>query len=160
MLFAAFTSAYIVRQGLSDDWQSATIPGILWPNTLILVASSLTLERARKLSKNQHRFSHWWMATVGLGIIFLLGQFWAWRQLTLNGIYLSSNPSSSFFYLLTATHGVHLLGGLAGLQLVCWRVWQGNHAAPRSTILGVTALYWHFMSGLWVYIFLLFLIWG
>jgi cytochrome c oxidase subunit III len=158
MLFAAFTSAYVVRKGLSDDWRATAFPGILWLNSMVLLASSFTLEKARRWRQIQARFQSWWWATTGLGMIFLIGQILAWQQLVAGGVYVNTNPSSSFFYLLTGTHAVHLLGGVIALLYLSWRVWQRNSGGLGATALGVTALYWHFMDGLWIYLFLLLLI--
>ena len=158
MLFAAFTSAYVVRKGLSDDWQATAFPGILWVNSMVLLASSFTLEKARRWRQVQERFQGWWWATTGLGIIFLIGQVLAWQELVAGGVYVNTNPSSSFFYLLTGTHAVHLLGGVLALLYLSWRVWRRNSGGLGATALGVTALYWHFMDGLWIYLFLLLLI--
>jgi cytochrome c oxidase subunit 3 len=160
MLFAAFTSAYIVRKGLSDDWRATAFPGILWLNSMVLLASSFTLEKARRWRQVQARFQGWWCATTGLGMIFLIGQIVAWQQLVAGGVYVHTNPSSSFFYLLTGTHAVHLLGGVIALLYLSWRVWRRNSGSLGATALGVTALYWHFMDGLWIYLFLLLLIAG
>jgi len=91
-------------------------------------------------------------------MIFLMGQILAWQELAAGGVYLSTNPSSSFFYLLTGTHAVHLLGGVIALLYLSWRVWRRNSGGLGATALGVTALYWHFMDGLWIYLFLLLLI--
>ncbi len=155
MLFTAFTSAYVVRKGVSDDWRPTGTPAILWINTLVLVASSVTLERARRRFSQRSHFGRWWSVTTLLGGCFLIGQVLAWRQLVGNGVYLNTNPSSSFFYLLTGTHAVHLLGGIIALMWVVWKLW-GQYPAPISrTAVGVTALYWHFMDGLWIYLFLL-----
>jgi cytochrome c oxidase subunit 3 len=158
MLFAAFTSAYVVRKGLSDDWQATAVPGVLWLNSMVLLASSFTLEKARRWRQVQARFQGWWWATTGLGMIFLIGQIVAWQQLVAGGVYVNTNPSSSFFYLLTGTHAVHLLGGVIALLYLSWRVWRRNSGGLGATALGVTALYWHFMDGLWIYLFLLLLI--
>ncbi len=158
MLFAAFTSAYVVRKGLSDDWQTTAFPGILWLNSMVLLASSFTLEKARRWRQVQARFQVWWWATTGLGIIFLIGQVLAWQELVAGGVYVNTNPSSSFFYLLTGTHAVHLLGGVLALLYLSWKVWRKNSGGLGATALGVTALYWHFMDGLWIYLFLLLLI--
>ncbi len=158
MLFAAFTSAYVVRKGLSDDWQATAFPGILWLNSMVLLASSFTLEKARRWRQVQARFQGWWWATTGLGMMFLIGQILAWQELVADGIYLDTNPSSSFFYLLTGTHAVHLFGGVMALLYLSWRVWRRNSGGLGATALGVTALYWHFMDGLWIYLFLLLLI--
>ena len=97
MLFAAFTSAYIVRKGLSDDWRATAFPGILWLNSMVLLASSFTLEKARRWRQVQARFQGWWWATTGLGMIFLIGQIVAWQQLVAGGVYVHTNPSSFFF---------------------------------------------------------------
>ncbi len=159
MVFAAFTSALVVRSGLSDDWQATTLPGILWPNTLILLASSFTLEKARRGYDGTGRFQRWWWATTALGAAFLVGQMLAWLQLVGNGVYVSTNPSSSFFYVLTATHGIHLLGGVMALVYVSWKIRRKKSNTSVATIMGVTALYWHFMDGLWIYLLGLLLFW-
>lgn len=158
MLFAALTSALVVRKGISDDWIALTFPTILWPNTLILLASSFTMEKARWSLASTTQFRRWWGATVILGICFLLGQILAWQQLALQGVYLSTNPSSSFFYVLTGSHGVHLLGGVVALLYLSWKMWR-HPAAPSKTMVDVAGIYWHFMDGLWVYVFLLLLLW-
>jgi cytochrome c oxidase subunit 3 len=155
MLFAAFTSALVVRRGISNDWVPTALPRILYLNTAILLASSLTLELGRRAltADLATQFARWLYATAGLGIAFVAGQLTAWHQLAARGVYLATNPSSSFFYLLTAAHGVHLLGGIAALAYLCWRVAGFN--SSRRTAVDVTAIYWHFLTGLWVYILVL-----
>ena len=157
MLFAAFTSAYIVRKGISDDWLPTAIPGLVWLNTVVLLASSLTLERARRLYGDTSAVARWWLATTGLGVVFLLGQLVVWQQLAGAGVYLRSNPSSAFFYILTGAHAVHLLGGVAALVYWSRRLLQDR--PPTRTVLNVTAIYWHFLDGLWVYLLLFILFW-
>lgn len=157
MLFAAFTSAYIVRKGISDDWLPTAIPGLVWLNTVVLLASSLTLERARRLYGDTAAVARWWLATTGLGVVFLLGQLVVWQQLAGAGVYLRSNPSSAFFYILTGAHAVHLLGGAAALVYWSRRLLQDR--PPTRTVLNVTAIYWHFLDGLWVYLLLFILFW-
>jgi cytochrome c oxidase subunit III len=155
MLFMALVSAFVVRKGASNDWTSLTIPRILWLNTAILIASSLTLvlSRRRLASHDLAGFRHWWMVTTILGLLFLVGQLMAWRILANEGVYLASNPSSSFFYVFTAAHGLHLLGGIIGLLYVAIRqVERGRLPAVTKA----AAMYWHFMDGLWVFILLLF----
>ena len=104
MFFMALVSAFIVRKGASDDWRLFPIPSILWVNTAVLLASSFTLSRARRLllKGEESGFKRWWALTTVLGFLFLAGQLVAWRQLVDDGIYLASNPSSSFFYVFTA----------------------------------------------------------
>lgn len=157
MLFAAFTSAMVVRKGLGENWGSTPLPGILWLNTLVLAASSVTLEMSRRaLSRRAAEgFSIWLYVTAGLGVIFLMGQLTAWRELAARGVYLASNASASFFYLLTATHGVHLLGGVLALGYLVFRAPAIARGDTRRTALDATAIYWHFMDGLWIYLLIL-----
>ncbi len=156
MLFTAFTSAYIVRQGLSDDWKPFALPGLVWVNTLVLLASSFALQRAKGSFPNVLRLRRWWWTATGLGMAFLWGQVAVWRELAAAGVYMSSNPSSSFFYVLTAAHGLHLLGGVIALLWLSWKLHRGR---LTRTATGVMALYWQFMDGLWIYLLLLILIW-
>ena len=157
MLFAAFTSALVVRKGLSEDWVSTPMPRVLWLNTLLLLASSATLELSRRgLTKRAGgQFTSWLYVTAGLGLLFMGGQFLAWRELAARGVYLASNPSSSFFYLFTAAHALHLLGGIFALFYVVTRAPAIAAGRQRRTALDVAAIYWHFMDGLWIYILLL-----
>ncbi len=159
MLFAAFTSALVVRRGISSDWVRTGLPPILYLNTLVLLVSSGTLEISRRALEKGFglRFRRWIYLTGTLGLIFVAGQLWAWRELAARGIYLASNPASSFFYLLTAAHGVHLLGGIVALAWVAWKAREFAAGLRRPTAVEVTAIYWHFMDGLWVYILLLFI---
>ena len=156
MFFMALVSAYIVRKGMPNSgWVPLPVfPRILWLNTGVLVASSLMLAHARRLLSvdDQAGFRHFWGVTTILGIFFLAGQVIAWRQLVHAGVYLATNPSSSFFYVFTAAHGLHLLGGIAALISVLFRP---THKLTRSTATEVVGLYWHFMDGLWVFLFLL-----
>lgn len=157
MFFMALVSSYIVRKG-DTGWQPVQLPAILWVTTAVLIASSITLSRAlRALRLNDAlNFSRWWGVTTVLGAAFLAGQILAWRQLADSGVFLSSHPASSFFYLLTASHGVHLFGGVIALLYVGRRDWSRSVAprAAQATAAGVTGVYWHFMDGLWVFLFL------
>jgi cytochrome c oxidase subunit III len=150
MFFAALVSALVVRKGLSAvAWQTIEVPRILWLNTLILVASSATLVRSRRdfLAQDEAGFRHWWGVTTILGLFFLAGQILAWRQLAAAGVYLATNASSSFFYIFTAAHGLHLLGGIAAMLAVAFR--RGRHLA-RGTAVEVVSIYWHFLDALWL----------
>jgi cytochrome c oxidase subunit III len=162
MTFAAFTSALVVRQGAAPDWRHITLPPVLYLNTLVIVASSITLEISRRraasfmggLKDRAANPSRWLYVTLFLGLLFVAGQTFAWLQLKAQGFGLATNVSYSFFYVLTVAHAVHLLGGLGGLTRVIRKL--NNSALKRST-LDATSLYWHFMGVLWVY--LLFLLW-
>src|SRR5689334_19565190 len=120
MVFAAFTSAFVVRRGLSDDWASMPKPPVLFVNTAVLLLSSLALDLSRRALKARDRgkFNLWWTGATVLGILFLLGQAYAWRELKAAGVFVSTNPASSFFYVLTASHALHLLGGVTALVYV------------------------------------------
>jgi cytochrome c oxidase subunit III len=158
MTFAALTSALIVRQGGALDWRHLRLPSILFLNTAVLLVSSVTLEIGRRQvaafmgGQIANNAAKWLNVTLGLGLLFVAGQFVAWLQLRVQGLYLATNPSSSFFYLFTAAHGLHLLGGLGGLLRVTLKL--KNRALRRST-LDATARYWHFMDVLWVYLLVL-----
>jgi cytochrome c oxidase subunit 3 len=155
MLFAAFTSALVVRKGMSFDWVPVRVPPILWLNTLVLLASSAALELSRRSLRAgaAKAFVRWLAAALVLGLGFLAGQLIAWRELAARGIYLASNPGSSFFYVLTAVHGFHLLGGVVALAYVVFRARPIAIGLARRTPLDVTAIYWHFMDVLWIYVF-------
>jgi cytochrome c oxidase subunit 3 len=160
MMFAAFTSALIVRKGSSLDWQTFTLPSILYFNSLLLIASSVTLEIARRriatfmggLKTQVKSPVRWLYITLFLGLLFVAGQYVAWTQLRAEGLYLATNPSSSFFYLLTAVHALHVLGGLGGLIYVIGKL---NKLTLQRNQLVATARYWHFMGILWLYLLLL-----
>lgn len=184
MLFVALTSAYVVRHGLDPAWKPIQMPAIVWFNTAALIASSLTLERARRALAGVRvpvlssggvtaALYGWFTLTLVLGFIFLCGQLVAWRRLSLEGLYLSTSPHSSFFYLLTGLHGLHLLGGIAAilwLDLIIWRDhgfpiqkglnWLGKPGlAILKRRIEATALYWHAMGALWIYLVLLLFAW-
>ncbi len=178
MLFVAFTSAYVVRYGLDPGWRSIRMPWALPVNTAVLLASSITLELARWTLRSKRPSSagtlRWLYLTLAFGALFLTGQFVAWRQLSSAGVYLSTNPHASFFYLLTGLHALHLLGGILALAYVSVEfrrhaivaladgpVRPGASAisGPLYRTLDVMALYWHFMDVLWVYVFVLLFAW-
>jgi len=160
MMFAAFTSALVVRKGSSLDWRTFKLPSILFLNTLVLFASSVTLEVSRRriavfMGNVQEQIespARWLYVTLCLGLLFVAGQYVAWSQLRAEGLYLATNPSSSFFYVLTVTHALHVMGGLGGLVYVIRKL--GKSLLRRST-LDATARYWHFMDLLWLYLLLL-----
>ena len=165
MLFVALTSAYILRQtrGISDvqDWVPLEMPAVLWLNTALILISSFSIELARRaLRRNDYaRFRVWISLTTLLGAGFLAGQIVAWRQLAGQGIYVDTHPHSSFFYLLTSLHALHLLGGIIALAYITIAGLRLRISLRRRTVVNVTALYWHFMDGLWIYLFLLLFFW-
>ena len=162
MMFAAVTSAAGVRKGSADDWHHIVLPSILYFNTLVLVISSVTLEIARRKVLVYARGENpsqiiplaWLGSTLALGLIFVVGQFVAWSQLKAQGVYLATSPTSSFFYVMTVIHAIHVAGGLGGLTRVILKTSGHVFTLKRSTLDG-TAYYWHFMGALWIYLLLL-----
>jgi cytochrome c oxidase subunit III len=182
MVFVSLTSAYIVRRGLPTfddssrtyfrDWGAVQLPWVLLlVNTAILLISSLSMEGARCgiarraalapvtsipwVSLGEERNFPWLGVTIVLGVAFLVGQFMAWGELKARGFLVSTNPNSSFIYLLTAAHAVHLAGGIVAL------LWAGitsllhKPIEGRRIVVDVAAWYWHFMAVLWIYVFAL-----
>jgi len=182
MIFVSLTSAYVVRRGLPTfddssrayvrDWGSVEVPWLLLGiNTVLLLISSLTMEGARRniarraalapvqsipgVSLGEERSFPWLGLTILLGFGFLIGQWIAWGELKGRGFFVNTNPNSSFVYLLTATHAVHLAGGVLAL------LWAGATSLLRRPVEGrrivvdVAAWYWHFMAVLWIYVFAL-----
>lgn len=168
MSFAAYTSAMVIRQGSLPEWHHFELPPILYWNALVLVASSVTLELARQRvggpfdrlgrGTTSRAWLSWYRVTIGLSFVFLIGQYLAWQRLASEGLYLATSPSSSFFYVLTALHALHLLGGIGALfyALHALRVDDG----PRPVeVLSAVAVYWHFMAVLWVYLLVILALW-
>jgi cytochrome c oxidase subunit 3 len=156
MLFAGFTSAILVRREAAD-WYSVPLPGLLWINTALLLGSSLTLEGARLLARRERwrAFKGWLSLTLLLGLTFGIGQVGAWQQLAAQGVFLPSNPYASFFYILTGLHGLHLVGGILALGYLLTRTLQNSAITAPQKTLKVCATYWHFVDGLWLYLFLM-----
>jgi cytochrome c oxidase subunit III len=165
MMFTSLSSAYIVRSGSAADWVPLRIPRVMFVSTALILISSVTIEVARR--KLRHSFaeaySRYLLFTGLLGLAFLGSQLIGWRQLASQGIYLSSNPHSSFFYLLTGAHAIHLAGGLLALAFLYLRSLRKSQgaafAAKRQATADAVSIYWHFMDGLWIYLFLLLFLW-
>jgi cytochrome c oxidase subunit III len=156
MSFAAFTSALFVREG-TPDWTHLALPPILYVNTLLLLASSGTLEMARSAlgeTEGTRKSSGWVLITLLLGLAFCAGQYHAWQQLRGAGVYLATNPNSSFFYLLTFLHVLHVSAGILALVYLAGRL-VASHTTFRRSLFLNTAVYWHFLGVLWVYLLLI-----
>jgi cytochrome c oxidase subunit III len=159
MSFAAFTSALYIRQA-STDWTHIATPRILFLNTFFLILSSALLEMSRRTlrpdsqSQAADRAKGGLLLAVSLllGVLFVIGQYSAWRQLRAQGLYLATTPNSSFFYLLTGAHALHLLGGLAALIYLYAHLAVGR--GVRRNLLNGVVTYWHFMALLWLYLLL------
>lgn len=181
MIFVSYSSAYVVRRGLPSldihtgalvvDWLPLPLPTFLFINTVVLLVSTLTMELARRqslreaaaelaagsatsddISKAEFDRLPWLALTIILGVSFLAGQLLVWRELAARGFYLATSGSSSFFYLLTATHGAHVLGGIFALLAAGGAYLFHRAAQSRAVAVDATAWYWHFMTFLWVYI--------
>ncbi len=166
MLFVTVGVAYHQRARSSLHWQHIDVPSLLWLSTGLILVSSWTLEIARAAleRKNSVRYARWLGVTVGMGVAFLASQLFALRELAGRGIYLRNNPHSSLFYVLTGAHGVHLLGGM--IALVCLLITAARR--PEVVLLdfrrqsgrtATAALYWHFLAGIWLCLFICLLFW-
>lgn len=153
MFFLVPSVALIFLERTSESWVPLRLPRILLVNTTVLVASSCTLEIARRrLSAREFpEFRRFWNATTTLGILFLAGQLVAWFQLVSRGVHIASTQASSFFYLFTGAHGVHLFGGVAALLYVKLRDFEKGKIS-RITAVKIVSYYWHFMDGLWLFL--------
>lgn len=156
VFFLGLAVAFLVLEHLSPVWIPVELPRILWLNTAILVASSVTLELARRSIAHFDvpRFQVFWRITTALGILFLIGQVVAWLELLHSRVFLTNNQASSFFYIFTAAHGVHLVGGICALLYVSLRNFDGAKIS-RKAASQVASYYWHFMDGLWILLFAL-----
>ena len=180
MVFISLTSAYVVRQGLPTfdgatnsyvrDWGMVQLPWLLLGiNTALLLISSVTMEFARReikrraalaplqsmpgISLGEEKSFPWLGVTVLLGFGFLVGQWMAWGELKARGFFVDTNPNSSFVYLLTAAHAVHLAGGIVALIWASVTSLLHRPIEGRRIVVDVTAWYWHFMAVLWIYVF-------
>src|SRR5215213_889980 len=161
MMFAALSSIYIMSS--EEERRPIAMPWMFFVSTGLILISSGTFHRAkRSLQQDRPRaYLRWLIATFALGIGFLGSQLVGWRELARSGVYFAGHPRSTFFYLATALHGVHLVGGIGlVLYLVFRRLRPGwlLHGQKNSTWHGVVGLYWHTMDGIWVWLFMLLLI--
>jgi cytochrome c oxidase subunit 3 len=170
MMFTALASAYVVRSGMptSTDWRGGEMPSFAYLSTALILLSSLTFTRANAALRHEEKAGYklWLGVTLLFGLGFLASQLLAWRELVGHGLYLASNPHSSFFYVLTGLHALHLAGGIVALALLYAYARRVGGAGAnvdvdvkRRTLTEVVGTYWHFMDGLWVVLFLLLLFW-
>lgn len=153
MLMALLLSAAAMRMELAD-WSPPPRPGLLWANTAVLVLASIALHRASRHAARGARDATAGVLRLGAaaGVLFLLGQLLAWRQLAREGYLPANNPADAFFYLITAVHGLHLLGGLVALARTGARLRRAPLDRLRLTV-GLCAAYWHFLLAAWVVLF-------
>jgi cytochrome c oxidase subunit 3 len=157
-LFALLISAYYMRMA-GADWTTLAVPNGLWLNTGALVLSSVAMQWTRNAAKRGA------IEGVRIGLIaagvftvcFLAGQLWVWQQLNASGYFVASNPANAFFYLLTALHGVHLLGGLWVWAKATTKVWRGTEVAAVRLSVELCSVYWHYLLLVWLVLFALLL---
>jgi len=158
VLFSLIVVAYGDRMTVWD-WRPFPEPLLLWLNTLMLVFSSLawhwTCINVRRGSLEGVKMGL--LAGGGSAVAFLLGQYWAWQQMIALGYYADSNPANAFFYLVTAAHGLHLLGGLVAWGRTVAKVWRGEDLARVRLSVELCAVYWHFLLVVWLVLFALLL---
>ncbi len=163
MMFAALSSVYIILSA-NPGWRPVGVPRMFFLSTGVILLSSLTLHKAQRSLKlgRLPQYRKWLSGTLILGLVFLGTQLLAWRELVAQGLYLATNPHSSFFYLFTGVHGVHVLGGLVGLGYMLFRIRKSLQVVELDRFeasAGAVSLYWHAMDGLWIWLFLLLLVW-
>jgi cytochrome c oxidase subunit 3 len=162
--FAALILIFVLRSRNAFNWTHILLPPLLWVDTLLLIASSVTFSIGhRKLRANdQLAFYHWVRYTAVLGLLFLAGQVLVWWQILASGQLVRNNPHSSFFFIFSGMHGVHILAGLAGLGALLYRThepasgpkWQMHTRVLANAV----AIFWHYLDGLWVVLFALLLL--
>lgn len=157
--FGLMTAAYLMRMdvmahGAGNDWRSLPEPPLLWINTGILVACSLAWETARRAAHRGATQRMQLMAVMGalLGLAFLAGQLLLWRQYHAAGYFLASNPANAFFYLLTATHGLHLAGGLVACARALAQSGRRDDSVRGFRNIELCAIYWHFLLLVWFFL--------
>ena len=158
-IFGLLTAAYFIRMTYAD-WQSLPVPALLWLNTAILILSSVALQWARTSAGHQQADRVRWGLLAGgaLAFAFLVGQFLVWQQLGSLGYFVDTNPSNSFFYLITGLHGLHLLGGLVAWLRASLRLWRGADTDKIRMSVELCAVYWHFLLLVWLVMFGLLLV--
>jgi cytochrome c oxidase subunit 3 len=155
MIFAALTSAYLVRQA-EGNWRVFEMPAVFYFSTVVIAVSSVTMHRAvvaaRKNEIGMLKAMLW--ITSLLGILFLVSQFIGYQELVASGVYLVGNPSESFFYVITGVHALHLVGAMIALLIMVIRALMLRIHAENYLGLELTAIFWHALDLLWIYLFL------
>ncbi|MFZ2905002.1 MAG: cytochrome c oxidase subunit 3 [Cyclobacteriaceae bacterium] len=159
MVFGALTSAYIVRQA-EGNWSEFDLPVLFWVNTVVILVSSVSLHWAY-LAAKQDRLETLKIAliiTTILGGSFLVGQFMGWVDLVNQRVYWVGNPSGSFVYVLSGLHGLHIIGGVVYLLIVLKSTFQYKVHSKSLNQIEMCVTYWHFLGGLWLYLFVFLLL--
>lgn len=154
VFFSLFAVANKMRMAVGD-WEPLLDPSVLWINTGMLVLSSVALQgavfSARKGNTERTKFG---LTLAGVfAVAFLVGQYMAWMQLRAAGFYAVTNPANAFFYLITAMHGLHMLGGLVAWSRSMGRLWHGADVSGAKLGVELCAIYWHFLLVVWLGLF-------
>ncbi len=159
MLFMSLTSAYIVRQA-EGNWVYFELPSLFYVTSVIIVVSSIALQWAFYAAKKDRyeKVKILVLITSVLGVAFLVGQFFGWKQLVTNSIYLVGNPSGSFLYILTGLHALHIISAIVFLLIVCASAFKGKIHSKNMAQMEMCTTYWHFLGGLWLYLFIFLLL--
>jgi len=154
MLFMSLTSAYIVRQA-DGNWTVFDLPSLFWFTTVVILLSSVTMQWAYFAAKKDNRSTTQLMVmlTLILGLVFLVGQFYGWKQLVFDKVYLVGNPSGSFVYVLTGLHGLHIISAVVAVAILLVSVVRGKVNSRNMLGIEMCATYWHFLGVLWLYLF-------
>ena len=155
MLFAAFTSAYLVRRA-EGNWTEFEIPTVFFISTAVLILSSLSMHLSVKAAKRDEisKLRSLITVTTVSGIAFLVLQVLGWQKLQEAEVYVKGNPAESFYYVLTGVHFFHIISGLCVLLYAFYSTFKGKINAKNTTQIEVCATYWHFLDVLWIYLFL------
>ncbi|MBT8080560.1 MAG: cytochrome c oxidase subunit 3 [Gammaproteobacteria bacterium] len=153
-LFGLFISAYSLRMEM-PDWSPLAEPNLLWVNTAMLVLASIAYQWARNVAiEGRTSAVRFGLSIAGLlTVLFLVGQMLAWQRLMSEGAYITGNPANAFFYMLTAVHALHLLGGLWVWARSTIKVWSGAEADTVRLSVELCAVYWHYLLLVWAILF-------
>lgn len=159
MVFAALTSAYIVRQA-EGNWLIFELPQLFWITSVIILISSGTMHWAYLAAKRDSLESVKLATSITtiLGVAFLVGQFLAWNDLVANNVFFVGNPSGSFVYVLSGLHGLHIIGGVVFLLILLSSTFKYKVHSKNLSLIEMCATYWHFLDVLWLYLFVFLLL--
>jgi cytochrome c oxidase subunit III len=159
MLFASLTSAYIVRRA-DGNWTDFELPSLFWMTTVVILLSSVTMQWSYMAAKRDNHSTVRLMITLTfvLGVVFLIGQFYGWKEMVFDKVYLVGNPSGSFVYVLTGLHGLHIVSALVFLLVVMRSAFKLKISSKNLLQIELCTTYWHFLGVLWLYLFVFLLL--
>jgi cytochrome c oxidase subunit 3 len=159
MMFAGLTSAYVVSQSRADWLKDFQLPSAFYFSTIAILGCSVTFHLAKKAIQkgNQSRTTSFLLATLALGILFVVLQFVGFGQIVANGYYFTGSASSittTFLYIVVVVHLIHLAGGIISLLIIIYNHFKQKYNSTQTLGIELGAMYWHFLDFLWVYLFL------